>query len=107
MLKITVGTDGQVSLSSELLSQAGIQDGDELVSYVVNPGIIKLVNLAGVPDSVVQASRELFESQDLAFDWLSSPLPPLNGESPLSYCRKNEQEVLSLIERIKYGEFDQ
>ena len=105
MLKVTVGADGQVSLSSELLSQAGIQVGDELISYAVNPGTIKLVNLGGVPDSVVQAAKELFESQDLAFDWLSSPLPALGGEPPLIYSRKNEQKVLSVIERIKYGEF--
>ena len=107
MLKETVSADGHVSLSSELLSQAGIQDGDELISYVVNPGTIKLVNLAGVPDSVVRSAIELFENQDLAFDWLSSPLQVLNGESPSSYSRKNEQKVLSVIERIKYGEFGQ
>ncbi|MBU3070208.1 MbcA/ParS/Xre antitoxin family protein [Aestuariicella sp. G3-2] len=105
MLKTVIDTDGRVVLSGELLSQAGIQCGDELIAYVANTGVIKLVNLAGIPDTVVRAAKEVFETQDQTFDWLSSPLPALNGESPLSYSRENEQKVLNLIESIKYGEF--
>ena len=106
MLKTAIDTDGRVVLSSELLSQAGIQCGDDLIAYAANTGVIKLVNLAGIPDSVVRAAKEVFEAQDLTFEWLSSPLPALNGESPLLYSRENEQKVLNLIENIKYGEFN-
>lgn len=105
MLKTVIDTDGRVVLAGELLSQAGIQCGDELIAYAVRTGVIKLVSLEGVPDSVVRAAEEIFGTQDLTFDWLSSPLPALNGESPLSYSRENEQKVLNLIESIKYGEF--
>ena len=53
----------------------------------------------------MRAAIELFEEQELALDWLSSPLPILGGESPLHYSLKNEQEVLDLIGRLRHGEF--
>ena len=105
MLKTTIGTNGEVVLPSKILGQANIRCGDEIIAYVTTQGAVKLIRVSGIPESVIQAAIELFEEEELAFDWLSSPLAIFSGESPLLHSLKNVQDVLDLIGRIKRGEF--
>ncbi len=106
MLKTTIGANGEIILPSEILSLADMQCGDDLIAYVPTRGEIKLIRVSRVSEPVIHAAIELFEEEELAFEWLSSPLAIFSGKSPLLHSLKNLQDVLDLIERIKRGEFN-
>lgn len=57
-------------------------------------------------DVILQAIR-VFESQELAFKWLQSPVPALDGEKPFDLLGTDEgcSLVASAIQKIAWGDF--
>lgn len=57
-------------------------------------------------DVILQAIR-VFESQELAFKWLQSPAPALDGEKPFDLLGTDEgcSLVASAIQKIAWGDF--
>jgi len=57
-------------------------------------------------DVILQAIR-VFESQELAFDWLQRPIPALDGEKPFDLLGTDEgcSSVTSAIQKIAWGDF--
>lgn len=57
--------------------------------------------------ALVACAQKIFGNNEIALDWLQTPLPALAGEKPLSLCDTffGRQLVGSVLKSIQYGEF--
>ena len=55
----------------------------------------------------MERAAEVFESQDLAFDWIKTPNASLDGFTPLSMLdtELGAETVLDMLGRIEHGIF--
>ena len=61
-------------------------------------------------EAIWDRAVEIFGDLRLARDWMNTPLPVLDGNSPETYAKSGEtakqREVLNILIRIEYGLFD-
>jgi len=56
---------------------------------------------------LIRQAQAVFDSPEIAADWLESPVPALAGESPLALCDtfQGRRLVREVLAKIEHGEF--
>ncbi|EPW6908705.1 antitoxin Xre/MbcA/ParS toxin-binding domain-containing protein [Vibrio parahaemolyticus] len=50
--------------------------------------------------------EDVFRSEEMANEWLTSSVPALQGLTPIEVLRQGDVEsVLDIVNRLKYGDF--
>ncbi|MBM5112590.1 antitoxin Xre/MbcA/ParS toxin-binding domain-containing protein [Vibrio parahaemolyticus] len=50
--------------------------------------------------------EDVFRSEEMANEWLTSPVPALQGLTPIEVLQQGDVEsVLDIVNRLKYGDF--
>ncbi|WP_096276025.1 MbcA/ParS/Xre antitoxin family protein [Marinobacter sp. LV10R510-11A] len=64
-------------------------------------------NLNCTPFSVLQMAEVVFESRQIALEWLKSPVPALGGKTPRQVIQSPEgcERVLEVLKKLENGEF--
>ena len=59
------------------------------------------------PFSVLQMAQSVFESRQIALEWLGSPVPALEGKTPRELIQSPEgcERVLAVLKKLESGEF--
>tara|TARA_B100000678_G_scaffold185931_1_gene155399 strand:+ start:199 stop:411 length:213 start_codon:yes stop_codon:yes gene_type:complete len=59
------------------------------------------------PASVLQMAETVFESQEIALEWLESPVNALNGERPSQLLKTSEgcARVYQILNKLETGDF--
>lgn len=58
-------------------------------------------------ETMYLAVLELFEEEDFAIEWMTSPIPVLSGKMPIEFAGSLEEagRVMRALGAMKYGEF--
>lgn len=66
-----------------------------------------LIDQDFLKQEIFKFAKDVFESEDLAVEWLNSRVPALQNRTPLE-CLKNEggfEWVVQVLDKIKYGDY--
>ena len=58
-------------------------------------------------DELIEYASQVFESRQLACDWLNGPVAALGHRRPTELCETSEgrREVKGVLRKIEFGEF--
>lgn len=67
----------------------------------------ELNNIHCTPFSVLQLAQIVFESKQIALEWLESPVPALEGKTPRQLMQSPEgcKRILKVLKKLESGEF--